>query len=213
MRLRFSTSNPQDMSLEVLKVMAKYPNICKHIHLPVQSGNNEILRKMNRQHTREEYMELIDNIRTIMPDCAISHDIIAGFPTETETAHQDTLSLMEYVKYDFGFMFVYSERPGTRAARKMKDDVDVAIKKRRLSEIVALQGHHSLFRMEQHIGKVEEVLVEGDSKKSSDFWMGRNSQHKTVVFPKKEKTIKGAVVSVKIDDCTSATLLGNQLIS
>ena len=207
MRIRFSTSNPQDMTLDVIETMAKYPNICNYIHLPVQSGSNRILKAMNRLHTREEYFELIDNIRKIIPDCAISQDMIAGFPTETEEDHQDTLSLMEYVKYDFGFMFAYSERPGTLAARKMEDDIPEETKKRRLREIIDLQQKHGLFRTQQHLGRVEEVLIEGPSKKSNAHWMGRNSQNTVVVFPKENYTI-GEFVNVRINDCTSATLLG-----
>ncbi|MCL6267715.1 tRNA (N6-isopentenyl adenosine(37)-C2)-methylthiotransferase MiaB [Flagellimonas myxillae] len=207
MRIRFSTSNPQDMTLDVIETMAKYRNICKYIHLPVQSGSDRVLKAMNRLHTREEYFELIDNIRAIIPDCAISQDMIAGFPTETEEDHQDTLSLMEYVKYDFGFMFAYSERPGTLAERKMEDDVPEETKKRRLREIIALQQQHGLFRTQQHVGKVEEVLIEGTSKKSEAHWMGRNSQNTVVVFPKENYTI-GDFVNVKINECTSATLIG-----
>ncbi|MAU26294.1 MAG: tRNA (N6-isopentenyl adenosine(37)-C2)-methylthiotransferase MiaB [Muricauda sp.] len=207
MRIRFSTSNPQDMTLDVIETMAKYDNICKYIHLPVQSGSNRILKAMNRLHTREEYFELIDNIRKIIPDCAISQDMIAGFPTETEEDHQDTLSLMEYVKYDFGFMFAYSERPGTLAARKMEDDIPEETKKRRLREIIDLQQQHSLYRTKQHLGKVEEVLIEGPSKKSDAHWMGRNSQNTVVVFPKENYKV-GDFVNVKINDCTSATLIG-----
>jgi len=207
MRIRFSTSNPQDMTLDVIETMAKFQNICNYIHLPVQSGSNRILKEMNRLHTREEYFELIDNIREIIPDCAISQDMIAGFPTETEEDHQDTLSLMDYVKYDFGFMFAYSERPGTLAARKMEDDVPEETKKRRLREIIDLQQKHGLYRTQQHVGKVEEVLIEGTSKKSDAHWMGRNSQNTVVVFPKKNYKV-GDFVNVKINDCTSATLLG-----
>ena len=207
MRIRFSTSNPQDMTLDVIEAMAKYTNICNYIHLPVQSGSNRMLKAMNRLHTREEYFELIDNIKRIIPDCAISQDMITGFPTETEEDHQDTLSLMEYVKYDFGFMFAYSERPGTLAARKMEDDVPEEIKKRRLREIIDLQQRHGLYRTQQHIGKVEEVLIEGPSKKSDAHWMGRNSQNTVVVFPKENYKV-GEFVNVKINDCTSATLLG-----
>ncbi len=207
MRIRFSTSNPQDMTLDVIETMAKYDNICNYIHLPVQSGSNRILKAMNRLHTREEYFELIDNIRTIIPDCAISQDIIAGFPTETEQDHQDTLSLMEYVKYDFGFMFAYSERPGTLAERKMEDDIPDETKKRRLREIIELQQKHGLLRTQQHVGKVEEVLIEGTSKKSDGHWMGRNTQNTVVVFPKENYKI-GDFVNVKINDCTSATLIG-----
>ncbi|MGS2764186.1 tRNA (N6-isopentenyl adenosine(37)-C2)-methylthiotransferase MiaB [Sinomicrobium sp. M5D2P9] len=207
MRIRFSTSNPQDMTLDAIEAMARYPNICKYIHLPVQSGSNRILKAMNRLHTREEYFELIDNIRKIIPDCAISHDMITGFPTETEEDHQDTLSLMEYVKYDFGFMFAYSERPGTLAARKMDDDVPEEVKKRRLTEIITLQQQHGLYRTQQHLGKTEEVLVEGPSKKSDAHWMGRNTQNTVVVFPKENYKV-GDFVNVKITDCTPATLIG-----
>ncbi|MCL6273800.1 tRNA (N6-isopentenyl adenosine(37)-C2)-methylthiotransferase MiaB [Muricauda sp. 2012CJ35-5] len=207
LRIRFSTSNPQDMTLDVIEAMAKYKNICKYIHLPVQSGSDRVLKAMNRLHTRAEYFELIDNIKGIIPDCAISQDMIAGFPTETEEDHQDTLSLMEYVKYDFGFMFAYSERPGTLAARKLEDDIPEATKKRRLQEIIAIQQKHSLYRTEQHVGKVEEVLIEGASKKSDAHWMGRNSQNTVVVFPKENYKV-GEFVNVKINDCTSATLLG-----
>jgi tRNA-2-methylthio-N6-dimethylallyladenosine synthase len=207
MRIRFSTSNPQDMTLEVIHTMAKYPNICNYLHLPVQSGSDRILKAMNRLHTREEYFALIDNIRKIIPDCAISQDMITGFPTETEQDHQDTLSLMEYVQYDFGFMFAYSERPGTLAARKLKDDVPEAIKKRRLLEIIDLQRKHGLYRTRQHLHKVEEVLIEGTSKKSDAQWMGRNSQNTVVVFPKEHYKV-GDFVNVKINDCTSATLIG-----
>ncbi len=207
MRIRFSTSNPQDMTLDVIETMAKYQNICNYIHLPVQSGSNRILKAMNRLHTREEYFELIDNIKRIIPDCAISQDMIAGFPTETEEDHQDTLSLMEYVKYDFGFMFAYSERPGTLAARKLEDDVPETTKKRRLREIIDLQQKHGLFRTQQHLGRIEEVLIEGASKKSDAHWMGRNSQNTVVVFPKENYKV-GEYVNIKINDCTSATLLG-----
>ncbi|MBT8252764.1 MAG: tRNA (N6-isopentenyl adenosine(37)-C2)-methylthiotransferase MiaB [Flavobacteriaceae bacterium] len=207
MRFRFSTSNPQDMTLDVIETMAKYSNICKYIHLPVQSGSDKILRAMNRQHTREEYFNLINNIREIMPDCSISQDMIAGFPTETEDDHKDTLSLMEYVKYDFGFMFAYSERPGTLAERKLNDDVPEDIKKRRLNEIIQLQQKHGLYRTRQHLGKIEEVLIEKPSKKSNEHWSGRNSQNTVVVFPKEHYKV-GEFVDVKITDCTSATLIG-----
>lgn len=207
MRIRFSTSNPQDMTMDVIETMAEYDNICNYIHLPVQSGSNRILKEMNRQHTREEYFQLIDNIKNLIPDCAISQDMIAGFPTETEEDHQDTLSLMEYVKYDFGFMFAYSERPGTLAERKMDDDIPDDIKKRRLNEIIQLQQKHSLYRTQQHLGKVEEVLIEKASKKSDAHWSGRNSQNTVVVFPKEAYKV-GDFVNVKITDCTSATLIG-----
>lgn len=207
LRIRFSTSNPQDMTLDVIHVMAKHRNICNYIHLPVQSGSNRILKAMNRLHTREEYFELIDNIRQIIPDCSISQDMIAGFPSETEEDHQDTLSLLEKIKYDFGYMYAYSERPGTLAERKMEDDVPEDVKKRRLAEIIALQRKHGHFRTKQHIGKVEEVLIEGPSKKSDMQWMGRNSQSTVVVFPKENYKV-GDFVNVKINDCTSATLIG-----
>lgn len=210
MRIRFSTSNPQDMTLDVIKAMAKHENICNYIHLPVQSGSNRILKAMNRLHTREEYFELIDNIRRINPDCAISQDMITGFPTETEEDHRDTLSLMEYVKYDFGFMFAYSERPGTLAERKMDDDIPEETKKRRLKEIIELQQQHSFYRTQQHVGKIEEVLIEGASKKSDAHWMGRNSQNTVVVFPKENYKV-GDFVNVKINDCTSATLIGEAI--
>jgi tRNA-2-methylthio-N6-dimethylallyladenosine synthase len=207
MRIRFSTSNPQDMTLKVIHTMAKYENICNYVHLPVQSGSNRILKAMNRLHTREEYFELIDDIRKIIPDCAISQDMITGFPTETEEDHKDTLSLMQYVKYDYGFMFAYSERPGTLAARKMKDDVPLEIKQRRLSEIIALQRKHCQERTEQHLGQVQEVLIEGLSKKSDAHFMGRNSQNTVAVFPKENYKV-GDFVMVRMDRCTSATLIG-----
>lgn len=207
MRFRFSTSNPQDMTLDVIETMAAHENICNYVHLPVQSGSNRILKEMNRLHTREEYFELIDNIRRIIPDVGISQDMIAGFPTETEEDHQDTLSLMEYVKYDYGFMFAYSERPGTLAGRKMEDDVPADVKQRRLSEIHTLQRQHSLYRIQKHVGKTEEFLIEKSSKKSDKHWAGRNSQNMMAVFPK-EHYKPGDFVNVKITDCTSATLLG-----
>jgi tRNA-2-methylthio-N6-dimethylallyladenosine synthase len=207
MRFRFSTSNPQDMTRSVLHIMAKHPNICNYIHLPVQSGSTRILEAMNRQHTREEYMALIDDIRKIIPDCGISHDMIAGFPTETEEDHQDTLSLMEYVQYDFGFMFMYSERPGTMAARKMEDDVPDAIKKRRLTEIIELQQKHSALRTKNFVGKTVEVLIEKESKKDPGFWSGRTPQNTVAVFPK-EHYKPGDFVMVHIEECTSATLIG-----
>lgn len=210
LRIRFSTSNPQDMTLDVIEEMAKYSNICKYIHLPVQSGSDRILNLMNRLHTRQEYFELIDNIRRILPDCAISQDMITGFPTETEEDHQDTLSLMEYVKYDFGFMFAYSERPGTLAERKMEDDIPEETKKRRLTEIINLQQEHSLFRTQQQVGRTVEVLIEGNSKKSDAHWMGRNTQNTVVVFPKEHYKI-GEFVNVTITHCTSTTLIGEPI--
>lgn len=207
MRIRFSTSNPQDMHESVLHTIAKYPNICKHIHLPVQSGSNRILKEMNRQHTREEYIVLVDKIRKIVPDSVITQDMISGFPTETEKDHQDTLDLMNYVKYQFGYMYAYSERPGTMAARKMKDDIPEVIKLRRLQEIVDLQQKHSKYRNEEFIGQTVEVLVEKTSKRSMEEFSGRNSQNITVVFPKENYKI-GNFVNVKIEDCTSGTLRG-----
>ncbi len=209
-RIRFATSNPQDMSIDVLFSMAKFDNICKYIHLPVQTGSSRMLERMNRQHTREEYIELIDKIYEILPNCSISQDMIAGFCGETEKDHQDTLSLMEYVKYDFGFMFAYSERPGTPAAKRMEDDVPLETKKRRLSEIINLQQQHGLYRMQQFVGKTVEILIEGNSKKSDAQWMGRNSQNAVAVFPKGNEKI-GDLVMVKIEDCTSATLIGTRI--
>ncbi|CAA0165624.1 tRNA (N6-isopentenyl adenosine(37)-C2)-methylthiotransferase MiaB [Tenacibaculum maritimum] len=207
MRFRFATSNPQDMSLDVIHTMAKHKNICKYIHLPVQSGSNNMLKAMNRQHTREEYIKLVDTIYKIIPEMALSQDMIAGFCGETEQDHQDTLDLMRHVKYDFGFMFAYSERPGTLAAKKMPDDVPNAVKKRRLQEIIDLQQEHSLYRTNQHLGKTEEVLIEGESKKSTTHWKGRNTQNTVIVFPKEHYKV-GDFVNVKIEDCTSATLIG-----
>lgn len=207
-RIRFSTSNPQDMHEEVLHVMAKHDNICKYIHLPVQSGSTTVLQRMNRKHTREEYINLVDKIREIVPDCAISHDIIAGFCGETEEEHLETLSLMKYAKYDFGYMFAYSERPGTLAHKKMKDDVPAEIKSRRLKEIINLQQELSLERMKTYTNKVHEVLIEGTSKKSKDQWYGRISQNAVVVFTKTDQTKVGDFVNVLVNDCTSATLIG-----
>ena len=206
-RFRFSTSNPQDMSLDVIHTMAKHKNICKYLHLPVQSGSNAMLKAMNRQHTREEYKELVDNIFKIIPEMSLSQDMIVGFCGETEEDHQDTLELMEYVKYDFGFMFAYSERPGTLAAKKMVDDVPFDVKKRRLQEIIDLQQKHSLLRTQQHLGKVQEFLIEGNSKKNPNQWKARNTQNTVVVFPKGNYKL-GDFVNVKVEDCTSATLIG-----
>lgn len=210
MRFRFSTSNPQDMHEEVVHVMAKHHNICKYIHLPVQSGSTRILKEMNRQHTREEYMALIDRIYKIIPDISLSQDMITGFPTETEDDHKDTLSLMEYVRYDFGYMFAYSERPGTLAARKMEDDVPESVKKRRLQEVVDLQQRIAMERTKRFVGQTVEVLIEKSSKRSDAHWSGRNSQNTTVVFPKENYKV-GDFVLVKIADCTSATLIGEAI--
>ena len=207
MRIRFSTSNPQDLTLDVVETMAKYDNICNHIHLPVQSGSNRILKAMNRLHTREEYFELIDNIRKIIPNCAISQDMIVGFPTETEEDFQDTISLMEYVKYNFGYMFTYSERPGTMAGRNMDDDVPEETKKRRLQDIVDLQRVHSEIKTKEWLNTTVEVLIEKESKKSDKQWSGRTPQNIVCVFPKGNHKV-GDFVNVKVTDCTSATLIG-----
>lgn len=210
MRIRFSTSNPQDMTEDVLHSMAKYENICNYIHLPVQSGSSRILKEMNRQHTREEYFALIDKVWEIIPDCSISHDMITGFPTETEDDHRDTLSLMEHVKYDFGFMFMYSERPGTMAARKLEDDIPEEVKKRRLIEIVDLQRKHSAVRTKQFVGKTLEVLIEKESHKNQEEWSGRTQYNTVAVFPKENYKV-GDFVMVKMEDCTSATLIGKAI--
>ena len=207
-RIRFSTSNPQDMTIDVIEIMSKYNNICNYIHLPIQSGSDRILKKMNRLHTREEYLELVKKIREIIPNCGISHDMITGFPSETERDHQDTLSLMEEVKYDFGYMFAYSERPGTYAARHFKDDISPEIKQRRLEEIITLQQKHSLERNKSFINKNCEVLIDKESKKSKDFWSGRTTENNVVVFPKYNFKL-GDTVNVDISDCTTATLIGN----
>lgn len=207
MRVRFSTSNPQDMTEDVFHVMAKHKNICNHIHLPVQSGSDRILKEMNRQHTAAEYLKLVDKIWEILPDCSISQDMIVGFPSETEEDHQATLDLMEKVKYAFGYMYKYSERPGTMAGRKFEDDIPEATKKRRLTEIVDAQRKHSAFRTKQFLGKTAQVLIERESKKNADEWSGRNQQSIVVVFPKGDNK-PGDLVNVKITNCTSATLIG-----
>lgn len=212
MRIRFSTSNPQDMHDDVLHAIANNQNVCNYIHLPVQSGSSRMLNLMKRGHTREEYFALIDRIRAIIPECAISQDMIAGFPTETEEDHQDTLSLMDYVKYDFGYMFFYSERPNTYAAKNMEDDIPLATKKRRLNEIIAKQQEHSLERNKQWVGRTFEVLVEGTSKRSKDQLFGRTSQNTVVVFDK-ENYKPGDFVMVRIDECTAATLKGTAIES
>ena len=207
-RIRFSTSNPQDMTIDVIQTMSRHENICNYIHLPIQSGSDRILKKMNRLHTRKEYLDLIKKIREIIPNCGISHDMITGFPSETERDHQDTLSLMEEVKYDFGYMFAYSERPGTYAARHFKDDISPEIKQRRLEEIITLQQKHSLERNKSFINKNCEVLIDKESKKSNDFWSGRTTENNVVVFPKYNFKL-GDTVNVDISDCTTATLIGN----
>ncbi len=211
LRVRFSTSHPKDMTDEVLYTMKAYDNICKHIHLPVQSGNSRILKRMNRTYDREWYIERIHAIRNILgPSCAISSDMIAGFCSETEEEHADTLSLMDYVQYDFSFMFYYSERPGTLAARKYPDDVPEDVKKRRLSEIIAKQRAHALMHHQKSINQVYQVLIEKCSKKSDDFFQGRTSQNKIVVFPKGAYKI-GDYVDVQITSCNAATLFGTVL--
>lgn len=207
-RIRFSTSHPKDITDEVLFTMKKYENICKWIHLPVQSGHSDNLKRMNRTYDRDWYINRVDKIREILPDCAITSDIIAGFCGETEEEHQATLSMMEYVKYDMAYMFKYSERPGTLAAKKYEDDVPENIKSRRLQEIIALQKEHSVFRNEADVGKTFEILVEGNSKKSDQDLCGRNSQNKMVIFPKQNNIQKGDFVQVKIHSCTQATLFG-----
>jgi tRNA-2-methylthio-N6-dimethylallyladenosine synthase len=209
LRIRFSTSHPKDITDEVLFTMAKYDNICNYIHLPIQSGNSRILQLMNRTYTREWYLAKVDRIREIMPDCGISSDVIAGFCTETEEDHQDTLSAMEYSKYDFSYMFYYSERPGTLAERRYEDDVPLPVKKRRLAEIVQMQNRLSAESNKRDLGKSFQVLIEGNSKKSDADWMGRSSQNKVIVFPKGTYHYsKGDYVWVKVTECTQATLLG-----
>ncbi len=208
LRVRFSTSHPKDMTDEVLHTMARYDNICKYIHLPVQSGNSRILALMNRTYDRSWYEERIRAIRRILPDAAVSSDIIAGFCTETEEEHQDTLNIIEWANFSMSYMFAYSERPGTLAARKYADDVPEEVKKRRLNEIIRLQTAVSLRHNQADIDKTFEVLIEGDSRRSSRDFCGRNSQNKMVVFPKKENLEPGDYVYVRIYDATSATLLG-----
>jgi tRNA-2-methylthio-N6-dimethylallyladenosine synthase len=207
LRVRFSTSHPKDMTDEVLETIAKYENICKYIHLPVQSGNSRILEAMNRGYTREWYLNRIDAINRIIPGCGISTDIITGFCTETEEDHQDTLSLLKQVQYDYGFLFMYNERPKTLAERKYKDDVPDAVKSRRQSEIVALQRENSAIKTLAGVGKVHKVLIEGFSKKSDEMFMGRNTQNTVVVFPKLNYK-KGDYVNVLVTSCTSSTLIG-----
>ncbi len=214
LRVRFSTSHPKDITDEVLYTMKKYENICKYIHLPVQSGNSRVLDLMNRTYDREWYKERVDSIYRIMPDCAISSDIIAGFCTETEEEHKDTLSIIEYSNYSMSYMFFYSERPGTLAAKKYEDDVPLEVKKRRLNEIIALQTKKSLEHNQNEIGKTFKVLIEGNSKKSDQHWKGRNSQNKMCIFPKLYDESgnclhdKCQYVEVIIEDVTSATLKG-----
>lgn len=209
LRVRFSTSHPKDITDEVLHTMAAYENICKYIHLPVQSGSTRILQLMNRTYTREWYLAKVKRIKEIMPDCGISSDIIAGFCTETEEDHQDTLDVMVQSGYDFSYMFMYSERPGTLAARRFEDDVPDDVKKRRLEEIVALQGKLSHESNLRDLGKTFKVLIEGHSKKSDQHWMGRSSHYKVVVFPKSDRTLKpGDYADVHVHECTQGTLIG-----
>ena len=207
MRIRFSTSNPQDMSLDVIKVMAAYKNVCNYIHLPVQSGSDRVLKLMNRQHTVAEYKKLIDDIKELIPDISISQDMITGFPTETEEDHQATLELMRYVRYDYGFMFYYSERPGTMAERKMEDDIPLETKKRRLQEVIDLQREMSRNNLKKYLGETIEVLIEKASKKDENEWSGRNDQNIVAIFPKERYNI-GDFVNVVIEECTTGTLLG-----
>jgi tRNA-2-methylthio-N6-dimethylallyladenosine synthase len=209
LRVRFSTSHPKDITDEVLFTMAKYENICKYIHLPIQSGSTRVLQLMNRTYTREWYLAKVDRIREIMPGCGISSDVITGFCTETEDDHRDTLSAMEYSKYDFSYMFFYSERPGTLAERRYEDDVPLDVKKRRLAEVVAMQNRLSHESNKRDLGKSFKILIEGSSKKSDADWMGRSTQNKVIVFPKAGHHYrKGDYVWVKVTECTQATLLG-----
>ena len=209
LRVRFSTSHPKDITDDVLHTMARYDNICNYIHLPAQSGNSRVLKLMNRTYDRPWYIGKIDRIREILgDDCGISTDIISGFCSETEEEHQESLSLMDYVQYDYAYMFAYSERPGTLAAKKYADDIPEEVKKRRLNEIIARQLTYSAARNQRHIGQLQRVLIEGPSKRSDDFLCGRNDQNKMVVFPKGNHQ-KGQYVNVLVTDCTSATLRGN----
>ena len=208
LRVRFSTSHPKDITDEVLHTMARYGNICKYIHLPVQSGNSRVLKLMNRTYSREWYMERVEAIRRIIPECAISSDIIAGFCTETEEEHLDTVSMIEWAGYSMSYMFMYSERPGTLAARKLKDDIPDDIKKRRLNEIIATQNKVSLEHNLRDVGKTFEILIEGDSKRSELHFKGRNTQNKMVVFPKGTGLKPGDSVNVTITEATGATLIG-----
>ena len=207
LRVRFSTSHPKDISDELLYTIARNKNICKHIHLPAQSGSSRILKLMNREYTREWYMERVDAIHSIIPDCSLSTDMITGFCTETKEDHKESLSLMEWAGFDFAYMFKYSERPGTKAARKLKDDVSETIKSERLSEMIALQNRLSIKSKNSDIGMVFDILIEGFSKRSAEYLSGRTSQNKVVVFPGGDFK-KGEYVRVLIEKCTSATLIG-----
>ncbi|HNN31538.1 MAG TPA: tRNA (N6-isopentenyl adenosine(37)-C2)-methylthiotransferase MiaB [Chitinophagaceae bacterium] len=212
LRVRFSTSHPKDITDDVLNTIAKYENICKYIHLPVQSGNTRILQLMNRTYTKEWYLAKVDRIKELIPECAISTDIITGFCTETEEEHKDTLSVMKHSQYDFAYMFFYSERPGTLAKKRYQDDIPEETKKRRLAEVVELQNELSAKSNLKDIGKTFKVLIENDSKKSNLHWMGRNSQNKVIVFPKENFNLqKGDYVNVKVNSCTQATLIGEKV--
>lgn len=208
MRVRFSTSHPKDITDEVLHTIANYPNICNYIHLPVQSGNSRILEKMNRTYDREWYLERVEAIRRIIPDCAISTDIIVGFCSETEEEHQDTLSIMDLVAYDFAYMFIYSERPGTLAAKRYEDDVPEDVKSRRLNEVIARQQASAHKQLQKQLGKVQYVLIDGFSKKSDQDFAGRNDQNATVIFPVDDRFKPGDYVNVLAESCTKATLIG-----
>ena len=208
LRVRFSTSHPKDITDEVLYTMKKYDNICNYIHLPIQSGNSRVLELMNRTYDREWYINRIDAIRRIIPECGISTDVITGFCTETEEEHQDTLSMMDYVQYDYAYMFMYSERPGTLAAKRYADDIPEAVKSQRLKEVVAKQREHSYTRLQAQLGKVQRVLIEGFSKKSDKDYCGRNDQNAMVVFPVNENYKPGQYVNVLVERTTTATLIG-----
>jgi tRNA-2-methylthio-N6-dimethylallyladenosine synthase len=208
LRVRFSTSHPKDITDEVLFTMGKYENICKYIHLPVQSGSTRILQMMNRTYTREWYLSKVNRIRELLPGCGISTDVITGFCTETEEDHRETLSLMKYCEYDLAYMFFYSERPGTLAAKRFADNVPEEIKKKRLQEVVALHRIHSLKSMQKEVGKTVNVLIESNSKKSDEHWAGRSDNNKVVVFPKNGNLQKGDYVEVVIESCTAGTLIG-----
>jgi tRNA-2-methylthio-N6-dimethylallyladenosine synthase len=208
LRVRFSTSHPKDITDEVLYTIAEHENICNYIHLPVQSGNSRVLELMNRTYDRDWYINRIDAIRRIIPGCAISTDVITGFCSETDEEHQETVSMMDYVLYDFAYMFMYSERPGTLAAKRYADDVPDAVKSARLTEIVAKQQQHSHVRMQAQLGKVQKVLIEGFSKKSKNDYAGRNDQNAMVIFPVKEGYKPGMYAYVMAERCTSATLMG-----
>lgn len=208
LRVRFSTSHPKDITDDVLFTIRKYENICNYIHLPVQSGSTRILQMMNRTYTREWYISKVNRIREILPGCGLSTDSISGFCGETEEDHKETLSLFEYCQYDLAYMYFYSERPGTLAERRYKDDVPLEVKKRRLQEIVDLHRIHSLKSMQNDLGKTFKVLIEGNSKKSDEHWSGRTDQNKMVVFPKKGELNKGDYAQVIIEECTAGTLIG-----